>query len=168
MFGRRNAERPRPRLEVVITAIEESLPVDPSVPPAPVELPVAQLEPEVAQVEPEVAEEPAAEDADVRELSEAAALTLVPDLEPDEAASAAHPFGDPGQMDEDGFSAEHSYAEKAEIERDLLRTIETRLAAAKAALDLNTADAMAAYAEDIRTRIARFEAQMRDEAAGTQ
>jgi hypothetical protein len=157
---RRNGEKPRPRLEVVITAIEDSLPADLSVPAvAPVEVAPPEAE-AVVDDAPEVEEERA-------ELSEAAALTLVPDVEPEPAPAGANPFGDPGQMDEDGFSAEHSYAEKAEIERDLLRTIERRLAAAKAALDLNTADAMAAYAEDIRLRIARFETLMRDETAGT-
>lgn len=142
LFGRREEARPRPRLEVV-TEFYDELRADPSaVPDEPAE--VASEEPDEAPLALEAAPELEAEE------------------ETGEDATGANPFGDPGVMDEDGFSAELSYAEKAEVERRHLRTIEQRLAAAKAALDLNTADAMAAYAEDIRQRIARFEALMRE------
>jgi hypothetical protein len=67
-------------------------------------------------------------------------------------------FGAPGRMDEDGFSEERTYAEKADAERALLATIEVRLSEARASFDTLRADALRAYADDLRARIARFEA----------
>jgi hypothetical protein len=67
-------------------------------------------------------------------------------------------FGAPGQMDEDGFSEQRTYAEKADAERALLVTIERRLADARAQFDTLKADALRGYADDLRARIARFDA----------
>jgi hypothetical protein len=77
---------------------------------------------------------------------------FVPALDPQQQLSA---YGPVGLMDEDGFSAPYSYAEKASIEREQLAEFESRTSAD---CDYNTIVLAQAYADDLRTRIARFEA----------
>jgi hypothetical protein len=84
---------------------------------------------------------------------------FVPPLDRQQEPSA---FGPVGLMDEDGFSAPYSYAEKASIEREQLAEVERRTSAD---FDYNTIVLAQAYADDLRTRIARFEALARDEHA---
>jgi hypothetical protein len=76
---------------------------------------------------------------------------FVPALEPQQQSA----YGPVGLMDEDGFSAPYSYAEKASIEREQLAGLERRSSADS---DYNTIVLAQAYADDLRTRIARFEA----------
>ncbi len=66
-------------------------------------------------------------------------------------------FGTPGEMDDDGFSAPASYAQKAETERELLQSLEQRLRHARLVEDHNTVAATEAYIEDLSARIAHFE-----------
>jgi hypothetical protein len=96
------------------------------------------------------------------------ALSLVPDppeIEPDHAAEPAPSlppgesvFGPAGEVDEDGYSNGQSYAQKAATERAQLVALELRIAAAIAADDHNSVVATKAYADDLRVRIARFDA----------
>jgi hypothetical protein len=65
------------------------------------------------------------------------------------------PYGPVGLMDEDGFSAPYSYAEKASIEREQLAEVERRSAGDS---DYNSIVLAQAYADDLRIRIARFDA----------
>jgi hypothetical protein len=93
------------------------------------------------------------------------ALTLVPDppavepdlpIEPEPTGESA--FGPAGAVDEDGFSDGQTYAQKAATERTLLASLELRIAAGIAADDHNAVVAAKAYADDLRVRIARFDA----------
>jgi hypothetical protein len=67
------------------------------------------------------------------------------------------PFGPNGTMDDDGYSTARSYAEKATIERALLVTLEQRIDEAVASDLHDVVVATRAYADDLRTRIARFD-----------
>jgi hypothetical protein len=69
-----------------------------------------------------------------------------------------HQFGPPAQMDEDGYSTPHTYAEKAAIERALLETLEQTIVAAHLADRYDVVVSTRAYAADVRARVARFEA----------
>jgi hypothetical protein len=81
-------------------------------------------------------------------------LAVVPPA-PERGASC--PFGPSGAMDDDGYSMTHSYAEKATIERALLVTLERRIEEAASADLYDLVVATKAYADDLRTRIARFD-----------
>jgi hypothetical protein len=73
-------------------------------------------------------------------------LRLVP-LEPE------HVFDVPAGLDADGFPDDYSYAEKAEIERAIL--LEIRRTTNESYTQMVAAEA---YMDDLRERIARFEA----------
>jgi hypothetical protein len=79
-----------------------------------------------------------------------------------EPAAPVQLFGAPGLMDEDGFSEQRTYSEKADAERAVLATIERRLADARASFDMLKVDALRGYANDLRDRIARFDALAAD------
>jgi hypothetical protein len=72
--------------------------------------------------------------------------------------NGACPFGPSGAMDDDGYSTPCSYAEKASIERTLLASLERRMTEARAADLHDVLVATSAYADDLRDRIARFDA----------
>jgi hypothetical protein len=76
---------------------------------------------------------------------------FVPAFDPQQITA----YGPVGLMDEDGFSAPYSYAEKAAIEREELAELERRSSADG---DYNTIVLAEAYADDLRARIVRFEA----------
>jgi hypothetical protein len=67
-------------------------------------------------------------------------------------------FGPAGDMDEDGYSEPHTYAEKAAIEREQLEVLEQGIAEAQAAGQYDVIVSTRAYADDVRARVERFEA----------
>ena len=73
-------------------------------------------------------------------------------------------FGPAGEMDEDGYSEPHTYAEKAAIEREQLAALEQGIAEAQAAGTYDQVVSTRAYAEDVRARVQRFEALAAEEA----
>lgn len=72
-------------------------------------------------------------------------------------------FGPAGEMDEDGFSEPHTYAEKAAIEREQLAALEQGIAEAQAAGIYDQVVSTRAYADDVRARVERFEALAAEE-----
>jgi len=77
-----------------------------------------------------------------------------------------HQFGPAGEMDEDGFSEPHTYAEKAAIEREQLELLERGIAEAQAAGQYDAVVSTRAYADDVRARVERFEALAAEEDRG--
>jgi hypothetical protein len=75
-----------------------------------------------------------------------------------EQAPERNIFRPAGPVDEDGYSTPTSYAEKAARERDLLESFEARITKAAATGRYNEVVALTAYADDLRDRVARFEA----------
>jgi hypothetical protein len=67
------------------------------------------------------------------------------------------PFGPVGQMDEDGYSTDLSYLEKATAERAQLYALELMIASAHATGQYDVVVSTRAYADDLRDRITRFE-----------
>jgi hypothetical protein len=83
--------------------------------------------------------------------------SLAPEPRPIPARDGPCPYGPTGAMDDDGYSAPHSFAEKASIERTLLAALEQRMAEAIEADLYDVVVATSAYADDLRDRIARFD-----------